>query len=256
MAAIFLHGGGDDPRGRAISLNPFVDQVMTAREGPLAMVVAETDEDAAGESFSAYRTILKALGVPAGRLQPLFVTPEAPLTRAKLAAATPAGLFVCGGLTPNYHAALSAEPDWVSYLAEAAIAYAGTSAGAAVAAAKAIVGGWRAEREGELRPILFQGAGEGLDRLTVRQGLGLVPFAVEVHASQWGTFSRLVHAVTLGLVDEGWAIDENTTLQVENGELRLYGLGQAYHVGRGEEGAAIVSIHAAPPEPTRLYTFR
>jgi cyanophycinase len=226
---------------------------MATGDGPLAVVVAEADEGAAGESFAAYRTIFEALGVPAGRLQAFFATPEAPLTRAALAGAAPAGLFVCGGATPFYHAALCAERDWLSYLEEATIPYAGTSAGAAIAAQEAILGGWRAERAGELRPILFPGAGEGLDRLTVRPGLGLAPFAVDVHASQWGTLGRLVHAVTLGLVDEGWAIDEDTTLEVESGELRLYGLGQAYHVGRGEDGAAIVMIHTAPAKPIRLY---
>lgn len=35
--------------------------------------------------------------------------------------------------------------------------------------------------------MLFEGASEGLDVLSVRPGLGVVEGAVDVHASQWGT---------------------------------------------------------------------
>ena len=37
--------------------------------------------------------------------------------------------------------------------------------------------------------------GEDLDDVVPRPGLGLVGFAVDVHAAQWGTVGRLVHAV-------------------------------------------------------------
>lgn len=37
----------------------------------------------------------------------------------------------------------------------------------------------------------------------MRPGLGLVPFAVDVHASQHGTPTRLMHAIDAGLVQEG-----------------------------------------------------
>ena len=48
-------------------------------------------------------------------------------------------------------------------------------------------------------------------------GLGLVPFAVDVHATQWGTLTRLVHAVDAGLVAEGWAVDNGTVLVAGDG---------------------------------------
>ena len=57
-----------------------------------------------------------------------------------------------------------------------------------------------------------------------------MPFAVDVHATQWGTLTRLVHAVGAGLVDEGWAIDEGTVLVVDDGAVRAEGLGSAYRV--------------------------
>jgi cyanophycinase len=68
-----------------------------------------------------------------------------------------------------------------------------------------------------------------------------VPFAVDVHATQWGTLTRLVHAVGAGLVDEGWAIDEGTVLVVDDGSTRVEGLGSAYRVAP-RDGAVAVSV--------------
>jgi cyanophycinase len=51
-----------------------------------------------------------------------------------------------------------------------------------------------------------------LDNVDIRDGLGLVPFAVDVHAAQAGTLSRAVGAVAAGLAARAVAIDENTAL--------------------------------------------
>ena len=75
----------------------------------------------------------------------------------------------------------------------------------------------------------------------MRDGLGLVPFAVDVHATQWGTLTRLVHAVGAGLVEEGWAIDEGTVLVVDDGSVRVEGLGSAYRVAP-RDGGVVVSV--------------
>lgn len=104
-----------------------------------------------------------------------------------------------------------------------------------MAAARAIVGGWRL---GE-RAVCAEEAGEDLDQLEVRDGLGLVPFAVDVHATQWGTLTRLVHAVGAGLVGEGWAIDEGTVLVVDERGVRVEGLGGAYRVVPRGDGVAV-----------------
>jgi cyanophycinase len=92
-----------------------------------------------------------------------------------------------------------------------------------VAAEHAVVGGWRTAAGQAVCP---EDAGEDLDAVTVRPGLGLVPFAVDVHAAQWGTLGRLVHAVHEGLVPEGWALDEGALLL--DGE--VHGTGAAWHV--------------------------
>ena len=97
---------------------------------------------------------------------------------------------------------------WRAGRVPAGLHYCGFSAGSAVAARRAIVGGWL--RDG--RPILDADFGEELGELEVRDGLGLVDFAVDVHAAQWGTLTRLIAAVDAGLVAEGYAIDEGTVL--------------------------------------------
>jgi cyanophycinase len=89
--------------------------------------------------------------------------------------------------------------------------YAGFSAGSAVAAEQAIVGGYRLAG----RVVCPEDAGEDLDPVTVVPGLGLTPFAVDVPAAQWGTLGRLQATVAAGLVPAGVAIDEDTALVLE-----------------------------------------
>ena len=78
----------------------------------------------------------------------------------------------------------------------AGLPYAGFSAGAAIAATTAIIGGWRIDGV----PVCPEDSDEGLDPVTVVDGIGLVGGAVDVHAAQWGNLSRLVAAVEAGLV--------------------------------------------------------
>lgn len=246
LSTIFLHGGGDGPESRQETFGLFAKTALLGKSDRLALVIAEEAETAVQESWQAYRGIFTAVGVAKENLVPLFVTPANPLTYEMVAQANPAGLFVCGGVTPTYHQAIGVETSWTAYLQETEIPYGGTSAGAAIAASQAILGGWQASRHGKAREILFFGAGEGIDPLTVRPSLGLVPFAVDVHASQMGTLTRLIHAVELGLVAEGWAIDENTMLVVNGRALHIHGQGHCYHVRQGKAGTAAVTIHVSP----------
>ena len=240
---IFLHGGGDNPQIRTDTFGRFVRAATVERSCSLTLIVVEPDPEQARESFDAYRAIFASLPDPPEQILPLLISDATPLRPNQLQTLKPTGVFVCGGSTPLYHRALCSDLDWVSSLQNAGIPYGGTSAGAAIAASQAILGGWQADRAGKTRPILFVGASEGLDPLTVSAGLGLVPFAVDVHASQWGTASRLLHAVDLGLVGAGWAIDENTVLQVENSTISIYGQGQAYRVWRSGDGSICLKIY-------------
>lgn len=240
MTSVFLHGGGDRPEARAATFGRFVH--ACGAEGPLLVIAVDEDKAEANETACYYGTLFAALGVPGERLASLVLWPEQTLAANQVASHRPSGVFVCGGVTPLYHRVLCADTGWVAWLWARGVAYGGTSAGAAIAAAAAILGGWQTAGEGEPRPILFHGASEGLDPLTVRPGLGLVPFAVDVHAAQAGTLTRLVQAVAGGLAGEGWAIDEDTQLEVRPAGVHVAGRGCAYHVTRAAEGRVLVEI--------------
>lgn len=243
---IFLHGGGDRPESRQETFGIFAEAALTEPSSKLALVIAEAEATAVQESWQAYSGIFTAVGVPEEKLVSLFVSPTNLLTYEMVAQAKPSGVFVCGGMTPTYHQAIGAETSWTDYLQETNIPYGGTSAGAAIAASQAILGGWQAARNGQVREILFMGAGEGIDPLTVRPSLGLVSFAVDVHASQMGTLTRLIHAVESGLVAEGWAVDENTMLVVDDQQMQVHGQGHCYHVRRNREDAVTITSHVSP----------
>jgi cyanophycinase len=212
MAGVFLIGGGREEAQVRASHAPFV---AACAAGPIVAFALEDPERWEG-----------ALRLAGARDVRCLLEPP---SSGDLDGA--AGVFVGGGWTPGYHEALA------GWRAPVDLPFAGFSAGAAVAAARAIVGGWRlGERE-----VCAEEAGEDLDELAVRDGLGLVPFAVDVHATQWGTLTRLVHAVGAGLVEEGWAIDEGTVLVVDDGSVRVEGLGSAYRVAP-RDGAVAVSV--------------
>jgi cyanophycinase len=210
MAPVFLIGGGRDGAQVRASHSPFV---AACAGGP---IVAFALEDP-----GRWEAALRLAGATDVRCL------LAPPSDDDLAGA--AGVFVGGGSTPGYQEALE------GWRASAGLPFAGFSAGAAVAAARAIVGGWRLGG----RDVCAEEAGEDLDQLAVRYGLGLVDFAVDVHATQWGTLTRLVHAVGAGLVDEGWAVDEGTVLVVDDGSVAVEGLGSAYRVAPRDGGVAV-----------------
>ena len=232
MAPVFLIGGGRGDAAIRASHSGFVGAAGT---GPIVALVLDEGEDTDPERW---RDALQLSG--ADDVRTVVVSPARPPRSADLDGA--GGVFVAGGWTPGYQEAMvaAAGTGWL----DRALPYAGYSAGAAIAAATAIVGGHRRE---DGRAVGAEEAGEDLDALTVRPGLGLVPFAVDVHATQWGTLTRLVHAVDGGLVAEGWAVDEGTAIVVERAgaEPRVEGLGSAYRITRVRDGALAVAVRRA-----------
>jgi cyanophycinase len=211
-ALTFLIGGGREDEQVRASHAPFV---QACGGGP---IVAFALEDP-----GRWEDALRLAG--AAEVRCLL----APPTADDLAGA--AGVFVAGGLTPAYAEAVR---DWTP---PPELPYCGFSAGAAVAARRALVGGWL--RAG--RPVLDEDFGEELGEIEVRDGLGRVDFAVDVHAAQWGTLTRLIAAVDAGLVDRGVAIDEGTVLVCDGEERRVAGLGHAWWA-RKHEGNTVVSV--------------
>ena len=153
------------------------------------------------------------------------------------------GLLVAGGLTPAYQHALVPVAADIGTLIGGGVPYLGFSAGAAIAARRAIVGGWRS---GAL-VICSEDNGEDLEELTVRDGLGLVELSVDVHAAQWGNVTRLWMAAETGAVESGVAIDEDTVLIVDGDRLTVAGLGQVWWVRSSADGTTMRVQAAKPP---------
>ena len=245
MFPIFLIGGGWEPDGFVHTYGAFVRRASSRGRCKIALILAAGDEENTSEMEVRYRQVFEACGVPADDVVLMWGTSTVPVQFDALVASRPTGVFVGGGLTPLYQTLLCANLAWLDYLREGHIPYAGFSAGAAIAARHAIVGGWQVHRDDRVIGILDAEFGEELATLEVREGLGLVPFAVDVHASQWGTLTRLMQAVDLGLSPEGWAIDENTMLCIEEERLEVHGLGHAYHVQRQAADALGIRLYRA-----------
>jgi cyanophycinase len=153
------------------------------------------------------------------------------------------GIVVGGGPTPGYLAGLLPSAEAIRCAVSEGVPYMGFSAGAMVAPARAIVGGYRIKGT----EVCSEECSEGLDEVEIRDGLGLVPFAVEVHTAQAGTLSRAVGAVAQGLLDRAAAVDENTALVLRHtdlDELEVIGAGHCWTV-RGAGPKATVSVLSA-----------
>ncbi|WCB94762.1 hypothetical protein DSM104299_03501 [Baekduia alba] len=201
----FLIGGGREPEQVLPTHRPFV---AACGGGPIALVMVD---EGGGVDVERWTAALDG----AAEVRPVVLAADRPIAGDDVAGV--AGVYVVAGLTPLYAELLA------GWALPAGVVYAGFSAGAAVAADRAIVGGWQDAQGGAVCP---DEAGEDLDPVTVVPGLGLVDFAVDVHAAQWGTLGRLVHAVEAGLVVEGWALDEGALLV----DGRVIGPGAAWHV--------------------------
>jgi len=231
MIPVLLLGGGWNPAGFAHTYGRVLQAATRSDIRRVLIVLAEEPEGGALDRFARTRAAFTAVGGQPSEFELAVVSATQPLTVERVAAVGPTGIFVGGGLTPDYHAALCRDPRWVGYLTAQGIPYAGFSAGAAIAATQAIIGGWQVPVGDTAVAVANEETGEELAWVTVQPGLGLVPFAVEVHASQWGTLTRLLHAVARQQVPAGWAIDEDTLLEVQGGTtVQVTGLGQAYQV--------------------------
>ena len=242
MSKIFLIGGGWRAEIFTQTYGRFLRAAARNSVKRIALVVAEEPDADSHAQFLRFFEAFKTVGLDSSEAFEVIVSAEKFLTKEILAEIKPTGVFVCGGLTPAYADALCRDKKWLEYLSENEIPYGGFSAGAAVASANAIIGGWRREIKNKTVQIADENAGEDLDLLSVRRGLGLVNFTVDVHATEWGTLSRLVHAIDAGLAEEGWAIDENTMLEISENKVEIFGAGNAYQIKR-QNGEIMIKIH-------------
>lgn len=257
---VFLIGGGWDGTVADVVYGPFLRAAASGSamgsgagtgadagagtgtgggSGPRVLCVL-VDEGDGAEQFARYDAALRKAG-PCTPV-PLLVPVGQRFDVGALSGDVD-GLFVCGGLTPAYQEAFAGQlRSLPALLAERGVPYAGFSAGAAVAARDAVVGGWLMDGVAVCPPD----AGEDLEEVEVRPGLGLVPFGVDVHAAQWGTVGRLIAVVAGGRLAHAVAIDENTLVEVGGGgaggpgRARVTGLGQAHSVRPAPGGGVVV----------------
>jgi cyanophycinase len=153
------------------------------------------------------------------------------------------GIVVGGGLTPAYLEGLQPRAGTIAAKVADGVPYFGFSAGAMVAPARAIMGGYRVDGI----EVCSQECTEELDEVEIRNGLGLAPFAVDGHAAQAGTLSRAAGAVAAGLVDRAVAVDENTALFLPDGGapgFEVIGSGNCWDIRRTGEGCSL-SVRSA-----------
>lgn len=217
--ATFLIGGGWTSRARPLVYRLFLH---AAGEHPVVACVVLDDHHGSAE-FDRWAEALSSAAPCTPR--PVLVAEGGSFDIASLGEAD--ALFVCGGHTPAYAAALApAVHELAEWLRAGPRHYAGFSAGAAIAARDALVGGWRIDGVA----VCPEDASEDLDEVSVVPGLDLVPFSVDVHTAQWGTLSRLIAAVQAGRVTSGVAVDEDTLMIVEGDSARVAGLGRVHGV--------------------------
>ena len=244
--SVHLIGGGWQAEAAASVYGAFLREAesrASGGDGPLVacVLVDEGDGGAVAEEFKRYDAVLRSVAVC--RPVPVVVPVGGVFVPDSVRDAD--GLLVGGGLTPACQEVFAPVRDAVRELvAGSGVPYAGFSAGAAVAAEFALVGGWLSKGT----PVCPGDAAEDLEEVEVRDGLGLVPAAVDVHATQWGTLGRLIEAVRRGSAPQGVALDEGTALVVRGGHGVVAGAGRVHLVRpaiASSEGTVTVRAYGA-----------
>lgn len=145
------------------------------------------------------------------------------------------GLIVAGGHTPSYLAGLAPRRAELARLVRADVPWLGYSAGAMVTSRHALVGGWQ---QGGV-PIGQRDWSEGLDELTVVDGLNLITPLIATHNNVMQADALVLAALEADLARTAVAIDEDTCLVVDpiTGRTAHYGRGRLRWFSR--EGASV-----------------
>jgi cyanophycinase len=236
---VHLVGGGwsDDSGGvyRAFLEEATARAVSGGRSVPRIAVIVVHD----GDGLDTFARFDSVLGL-AGPCEPLSVLAVEGAEVPQSAFAEVDAILVAGGLTPAYLESLRPRFGEIRRQVADGTPYLGFSAGAAIAAERALVGGWKI---GDVE-VCAEAAGEELEEVTIEEGIGLLDVTVDVHAAQWGTLTRLIAATEAGLVDGGLAVDEGTVLIAGDGPLRVAGRGSVWTVIAAESGVTVSSAAA------------
>jgi len=240
--SVHLVGGGWSPGGDPEVTSTFLAEASVRAAGSGRMVprvgvlIVVADGTPSPEYLSGYPESLRAVAA----CEPVTTVIASGETFAASVLTDIDALVVGGGRTPAYLDAVDPLIEEIRLLVADGLPYLGFSAGAMIAADRAVIGGWRINGI----PVCPQEAAADLDEVTVAEGLGLVDLAVDVHAAQWGTLSRLVAATEAGLVDGGVAIDEGTALVVSDDGFAVFGDGSVWQVLDEPAGVIVATLGA------------
>ena len=209
--------------------------VAGGRSVPRIAVIVVHDGDGL-DTFTRFESALRSAG-PVDAVS-VLVAEGAEVAREALADLD--AILVAGGLTPAYLESLRPRFGEIRRQVADGTPYLGFSAGAAIAAERALIGGWKI---GDVE-VCAEEAGEELEEITVAEGIGLLDVTVDVHAAQWGTLTRLIAATEAGIVDGGLAVDESTVLIAGAGPLRVAGRGSVWTVIAADSGVLVSSAAA------------
>ena len=261
--SVHLVGGGRDLDAAASVYGGFLRQAggrarSSGRAVPRIGVVLVGDRDDLAGGVDWFRLALARCGDPAAaEVVSLTAEPDGELLLEDRSP-PPAlwwsnldGLLVGGGLTPAYHRALLPYAVAIRAAVAGGLPYAGFSAGAMIAPQRALLGGWRLGSTA----VTHEDNAEDLDQVTVVDGLGLISSTVDVHATQWGTLTRLLAEVAAEEISSGIAVDENTVVILdpatdgataggESGRVQVVGSGQAWLL-TADDGAVRVDRRQA-----------
>jgi cyanophycinase len=238
--SVHLVGGGWTPQHDVNVFGPFLAEatnraVAEGRVAPRVAIIAVRDGDAADHAEKL------GTALSAGGLFEAVTTALSLEGRVEQAAITDVdGIVIGGGLTPAYLQAVLPVAEEIRRQVTDGVPYLGFSAGAMIAAERAIIGGWQIGGV----PVSPADSSEGIDEVTIEQGVGLLDVTVDVHAAQWGTLSRLVAATEAGLVEGGLAIDESTALIIGEGTLSAVGAGSVWRVSQVDRGVLVGTFGA------------
>lgn len=234
--SVHLVGGGSSEEYDGEVFREFLAEAATRGDGSarIAVLVVAMDDDEATSGVGRWSRQLQR----AGACTPIVTAiVEGELFDTSVLSRID-GLLIAGGLTPAYLDAVTPLVDEIRLLVGDGLPYLGFSAGAAIAAEAAIIGGWKIDDI----PVCSEDAGEDLDDVTIAEGLGLVELAIDVHAVQWGTLARLIAATEAGLVEGGVALDEFTALIISDDTVRVVGRGNAWSVSQHDDGVLVNTI--------------
>lgn len=240
--SVILHGGGPGAAQDAAIARLVAEARARSGGAPRLALVLCAEGGALAPYQAGWEASLREAG--AGDIDAVLVplgedgAPEREVDLAELSRAD--GVVVGGGLTPAYLAALHPLSTDLRRMVAEGVPYLGSSAGAMIAAASALVGGWRIGGV----PVIREMWSEDLDEVELREGLGLIDVTIDVHAAEQGLLVRAIAAVEAGMAEAILAIDEDAALVVGEGALEILGPGSVWRVLAAEDGASVRSDRA------------